>query len=80
MPPSDQDINAALKNRYKKGYALCHDGKIFEYTASEIPINEATYKLRVVKFISMGYNTYDMQIETMKQLSSLFNFTFKEVK
>ena len=35
MPPSADDINAALKNGYKKGYALCHDGTIYEYTASE---------------------------------------------
>ncbi len=32
MPPSVNDLNAALGNGYKKGYIICLDGKVFEYT------------------------------------------------
>lgn len=80
MPPSVDDINTALQNRYKKGYALCHDGKIFEYTASDIYINESIYNLRIADYEGKGYNQFDAQIETMKYLSNLYGFTFKEVE
>ena len=79
MPPSDADINAALKNGYKKGYALCHNGKVFEYTPAKIPISETIYKIRLAKFKELKYNDYEAQIETLKYLADLYGFTFKEV-
>ena len=79
MPPSDDDLNAALANKYSKGYALCHNGKIFEYTAPKIPISSTIYEKRLAKYIKEGYTNYDAQIETLKNLAELYEFTFKEV-
>ena len=33
MPLSAGDLNAALKNGYKKGYTIGHDGSVFKYTS-----------------------------------------------
>lgn len=80
MPPSADDINSALKNGYAKGYALCHDGKIYEYTASDRLIDTTIYDLRIAKFQKEGYNEFNSQMETMKYLSEIYGFTFKEVE
>lgn len=50
MPPSVDDINAAFKNGYAKGYALCHNGRIFEYSGADRYIDESIYNLRIVDF------------------------------
>ena len=80
MPPSDKDMNAAYYNKYKRAYALCHNGKIFEYTAPKEPINEKIYNLRLAKYKEMGYNEYDAQLNALKYLSEIYGFTFREVK
>lgn len=80
MPPSASDINSALERGYAKGYALCHDGKIYEYTASEKYIDMSIYEMRIAKFENSGYNDFEAQIETLKYLSQYYGFTFSEVK
>lgn len=80
MPPSADDINAAFHNGYSKGYVLCHNGKIYEYTASDIYINISLYNLRIADFQEKGYTEFEAQLETMKYLSKMYGFEFKEVK
>lgn len=80
MPPSNSDINAALQNRYSKGYVLCHDGKIYEYTASNSKITNLVYDLVVAKWKYRGYNEFEAQIEALKELSKDYGFTFKELE
>lgn len=80
MPPSFDDINAAKINGYSKGYVLCHNGRIFEYTGSNEIISERLYNLTVAKSKTICYNEFDAQIMAMEQLSSQFGFSFKEVK
>ncbi len=80
MPPSADDINSALKNGYSKGYAFCHDGKIFEYTASDRVIDTTIYDLRIAKYQKNGYNEYEAQFKTMEYLAEIYGFTFREVK
>ena len=80
MPPSAADLNAALRNGYSAGYALCHDGKIFEYTAPIEYIPIGMYNRRIAYFKQMGYNEYDAQMKTMQFLSGEYGFVFKEVK
>lgn len=80
MPPSASDLNAALHNGYSVGYALCHDGKIFEYTAPKQYIEMGIYNRRIAYFKQMGYNEYDAQMKTMQFLSGEYGFEFKEVK
>lgn len=79
MPPSADDINAAKRNGYAKGYALCHDGKIYEYTPSELYIDQSIYDLRIADFQEKGYSEFEAQLETMKYLSDLYGFSFMEV-
>lgn len=80
MPPSADDINAAFHNGYSKGYVLCHNGKIYEYTASDRYINISLYNLKIADFQEKGYTEFEAQLETMKYLSKMYGFEFKEVK
>lgn len=80
MPPSASDINAALHNGYLKGYILCHDGTIYEYTSSNIDISISAYNLRIADFREKGYTEFEAQLETMNYFSKLYGFEFKEVK
>lgn len=79
MPPSFDDLNAALHNGYSSGYALCHNGRIFKYTAPNDYISESIYNMMVAKFKNMRYNEFDAQVETLKSLSQLYGFDFEEV-
>jgi hypothetical protein len=80
MPPSAYDVNAAFKNGYLKGYALCHNGKIYEYTASKSYIDPSIYEITIAKFKKVCYNDFDAQIKAMEYLSGIYGFSFKEVK
>ena len=64
----------------EKGYILCHDGKIYEYTASNVDINISAYSLRIADFQEKGYTESEAQPETMKYLSEMYGFKVKEVK
>ena len=66
--------------RDEKGYVLCHNGTIYEYTAPNKDVNTAIYNLRVADFREKGYTEFEAQLETMKYLSDLYGFSFKEVK
>lgn len=68
-----------LKIRYIKEYILCHNGKIYEYTAPQSYINESSYNIVIAKFEEKGYNNKS-QLEAMRYLSKIYNFEFKEVK
>lgn len=80
MPPSVNDINAAFINGYSKGYVLCHDGKIYEYTNSTKPVSVNLYNLTIAKYKHLGYNEFEAQIKTLNDLSEIYEFSFKEVK
>ena len=80
MPPSVDDINSAKYNGYGKGYTLCHNGNIFEYTAGERYIDVAIYNLYVEKYRSNGYNEYEAQLKAMQYLSKRYDFSINEVK
>ena len=88
-PPSDSDVNAASNNGYGRGYILCHNGKIFEYTAPRELIDGNIYELRVAKFKQERYNVqgergeqleHNAQLDAMKHLSEVYGFDFREVK
>lgn len=80
MPPSAADINSALINGYGKGYTLCHDGKIFEYTASEMVVSETSYNIHIAKYKNKGYNEFESQMRAIQELSELYGFVVKEVE
>ncbi len=79
MPPSDGDLNAAKRNGYSVGYVLCHDGKIFRYTAPRKEIISYYYSAEVEKRKQNGYNEYEAQLKALKSLSETYSFTFEEV-
>ncbi len=79
MPPSDGDLNAARQNGYSVGYVLCHDGKIFRYTAPKKEIISYYYSAEVEKSKQNGYNEYEAQLEAMKKLAKSCGFSFEEV-
>ena len=73
MPPSDGDLNAAKQNGYAVGYALCHNGRIFEYTSPSRPIRSTAYDLIIANFKEKGYNEYDIprteQVEKFRKMT-----------
>ena len=80
MPPSIEDIIAAFKNGYSRGYVLCHDGKIYEYTSPTKLVPANLYNMTIAKYKNFGYNEFEAQIKVMSDLSRDFEFYFKEVK
>ena len=80
MPPSASDINAATANGYSVGYALCHNGTIYEYSAGNAYIDDGIYTMRIEYFKKRGYNEHDAQVATMQYLAEQYGFRFKEVE
>ena len=80
MPPSAGDLNAALKNGYKKGYTIGHDGSVFEYTKPEYLIDQSIYNTRISKYKDLGQTEFEAQYNTLIDLSRLYGFSVKEVK
>lgn len=77
-PPSINDLNSNFINHYGLGIVACHDGKIFKY-ASNQEIRVDYYKMVVEKYLKKGYNEYEAQIETLKELVTKFDIMVEEV-
>ena len=54
--------------------------KILSYKNKVGEIEHRIYELTVEKFIKRGYNLYEAQLNTIKQLSEDFEFLFREVQ
>lgn len=80
MPPSDGDLNAALKNGYQKGYTIGHDGTVFEYTAPKEFIPPSMYDAKRSKYTKKGCSEFEVQLNTLLELKELFQFDVREVK
>jgi ribonuclease HI len=78
MPPSASDFNSAVKNGYKQGLVICHDGKVFSYTANE-EIDERLYAFYIDEYIDAGDMEYTAQIKTLNKLEKICNIEFEEV-
>ena len=79
MPPSANDLNAALKNRYERAYTIGHNGRIFEYTAPKYEIDEIIYNGRVGNYIAEGCSDFEAQIKALDDLKELYEFNYREV-
>lgn len=77
--PSYQDLNAILSNGYKKGYVLCHNGKIYEYTAPCYYIDDQEYKDLWKDLHLTHSNEAELQLDIMTQLAKKYSATIKEV-
>ena len=78
FPPSIDDINSNYDHNYEIGIVICHDGKVYMYSAEE-RINVNYYKLTVEDYLKNGYNEDTAQIEALKELQNKFSIYFKEV-
>lgn len=78
FPPSIDDINSNYDHNYEIGIVICHDGRVYMYSAEE-RINVNYYKLTVEDYLKNGYNEDIAQIEALKELQKKFSIYFKEV-
>lgn len=79
MPPSDADFNSVFKYGYSKALVLCHDGKVFQYTARE-PVNGTLYDMYVQDFFNSGFSKFDAQIKALEKIKENCDIDFWEVK
>ena len=78
FPPSISDINSNFINKYSMGIIICHDRRIYMYSAEE-EISSDYYVLTVEEYLKQGYNEDEAQILTWKELETKFNIKVKEV-
>lgn len=78
MPPSVNDFNSALKNKYRLCIVCCHDGKIFMYHSKKHVV-ELLNKGTIAKYKKMGYDDYESQILALEELQNNGEISFKEV-
>ena len=78
MPPSINDFNSALKNKYRLCIVCCHDGKIFMYHSKKYVVDFLN-KGTIAKYRKMGYDDFNSQIFALKELQSHGDIFFKEV-
>lgn len=78
FPPSIDDINSNYDHNYEIGIVICHDGRVYMYSAEE-RINVNYYKLTVEDYLKNGYNEDTAQIEALKELQKKLSIYFKEV-
>ena len=65
-------------NGYVAGIVLCHNGKVYLYSANE-EISKKYYELVVENYIKSGYNEDRAQILALLELQKNFDVDFKEV-
>ena len=78
FPPSISDLNSNYTNGYAMGIIVCHDGKIYMYSASE-EINEKYYSMTVAEYLNQGYTENEAQIMSLNHIKERFDMQFKEV-
>lgn len=78
FPPSIDDLNSNFLNGYVAGIVLCHNGKVYLYSANE-EISKKYYELVVENYIKSGYNEDRAQILALLELQKNFDVDFKEV-
>lgn len=78
FPPSIDDINSNYDHNYEIGIVICHDGRVYMYSAEE-RINVNYYKLTVEDYLKNGYNEDTAQIEALKEMQKKLSIYFKEV-
>lgn len=78
FPPSIDDLNSNFDHDYVVGIVVCHDGRVYMYSANE-RVNENYYKLVVEGYLKSGYNENEAQIMALKEIEKNFDINFKEV-
>lgn len=73
MPPSPADFRCMLNDKYTVGIILCHNGKIFLYSANN-KIDPDLWSKYVEIFLYDGYNEYDAQILALEKFQDDIDF------
>jgi hypothetical protein len=77
--PSVGDFNSMFTHKYKIGFVVTHDGRVFKYTSQE-EINSVIYYKYWQRYIGQHFEEIDAQIMAINDLSRNFEITFEEVK
>lgn len=76
-PPSIDDLNSAFDRGYTKGYVICHNGKIYEYTVPNSRIGER--KFSMLYHECKSNDEIEKTMYAFKQLMEPLNFSVKEI-
>lgn len=88
MPPSVPDFNFVYKHGYDLGIIICHDGKIFIYTAEE-EIRESLFDLMIAEYYDEHYNEsveneqrfeFKAQLSVLNRIKQSYSIDFREVE
>ena len=77
--PSTEDINSALQNDYDECYTLGHNGTIFKYCGGKYEISQYICDQTIAKLEVIRYTEVEQSAELIRQLASIYKFTFEEV-
>lgn len=78
-PPSIDDLKSALHRGYAKGYVVCHNGKIYEYTAPNPPIGERKFSMLYLECKSNDETEKIMYAYSKLMENPDYNFSVKEI-
>lgn len=78
MPPSISDLNSCCNNKYKVGFAACHDGRVFAYSSNTV-VSEQIYNMYIQRYTKDGYYEFNAQLKALERLSKSFDIKVWEV-
>jgi len=78
-PPTGSDLISAGTRQYKMGIVVCHDGKVYRYSAGK-PFHVRTFDAQVDKFVSQGYNKNEAIIKTLTDFERDYGIEWSEAK
>jgi len=78
MPPSINDFNSALHNKYQICLVCCHDGRIFMYHSNNYVI-EFFYRNTVARYRKRGLNEFEAQMQALSVFQEDGDIFLKEV-
>ncbi|MCC8139486.1 MAG: hypothetical protein LIO67_04145 [Lachnospiraceae bacterium] len=78
FPPSIDDLLSNYIHGYAGGIIVCHDGKVYLYSANEM-LQADYYKLVVEGYLKNGYNENESQLMALYELQKNFDIDFREV-
>ena len=78
-PPSFDDLEAAFDYGYAKGYVLCHNGRIFEYTSPSTAIDRNAILNDALSYYTLGLDEQSSYILAYKDNQNKYGYTFREV-
>lgn len=81
FPPSIDDFDCNFKYNYYTGLVICHNGKIYKYSADEEITDDIKNQYYILnkKNWKLTHDETEAQINTILKLSNMYNISFEEV-